>query len=123
MSPRSSRGTRRLAAAALAGAAGILLAGCSQVAALAPVGGDRITSLRIAAVDVLLAEGVQIKVTPVCETGTTDYTCEGSTMSGDTISVTGPVTGDLTMVVKVGDRTVYDGSVATVLEQNAQAGS
>ena len=119
----SARTAVRVRASLAALAVAALLAGCSQVSALAPVGGDRITKLRIAAVDVLLADGVEIKVTPVCSTGDTQYDCEGSTMAGEPISVTGPVTGDLTMLLTVGDRTLHDGPVDPILEQNAQAGS
>ena len=35
-------------------AAALLLAGCSQVAALAPVGGDRVTGGRLLRVDLIL---------------------------------------------------------------------
>jgi hypothetical protein len=102
---------------------GLAVTGCSQVAALAPVGGDRVTTVKVAANDLLLAQGVAIKVAPVCETGETEYDCTGSTMSGDTITVTAPLKGDLTMVLKVGDRTLHDGPVDPVIQKNAEAGS
>lgn len=47
----------------------LLLGGCSQVAALAPVGGDGLAEVRYGAIDVLLAEGVDVLEAPVCVAG------------------------------------------------------
>lgn len=53
----------------------LVITGCaSQVAALAPVGGDDITAVRFAAIDVLLAKGVAIMQAPVCTEVAARYT-------------------------------------------------
>lgn len=41
-------------------------AGCSQTAALAPVGGAELGNLRYAVNDVLFEQGIEILVAPVC---------------------------------------------------------
>ena len=64
---------RRLRSAAVAGAfvaAALLVAGCSQVSALAPVGGDRVTEVRYAANDQLLKAGTDVMTAPVCTMAT-----------------------------------------------------
>jgi hypothetical protein len=45
----------------------LVLAGCSQVDALAPVGGAGIADLRYATNEVLLEKDVDILVAPVCD--------------------------------------------------------
>lgn len=95
------------------------LAGCSQVAALAPVGGDTVTTVRIAANDVLLDHGVRILRAPVCTTETDRYLCTGTAVEGD-ITVVAPKDADpLVMTVKAGPETVYDGPVQQVVESAA----
>ena len=67
----------------------LVITGCaSQVAALAPVGGDDITAVRFAAIDVLLAKGVAIMQAPVCTEVAARYTCSGTTTDGAAITVT-----------------------------------
>ena len=62
-------------------AAALLLAGCSQVAALAPVGGDRVTGVRYAANDLLVSNGIDVMTAPVCVMATDKgVTCQGTTL-------------------------------------------
>ena len=60
---RSGANAIWIAALVVAAAA---LTGCSQVAALAPVGGDHLTMVRFAAIDVLVDEGIDVLTAPVC---------------------------------------------------------
>ena len=111
----------RLAAAA--GAAAVtaaVLSGCSsQISGLAPVGGDDITSLRIAAIDVLLERKLTVRDAPVCTDTGEGYSCVGSLTDGSEIVVTAPDADATTMVVTVGGATIYDGSVQEVLDRAA----
>jgi hypothetical protein len=103
------------------------LAGCSQVHALQPVS-TREVSVRFAAIDVLLDHGIQLMDAPACTmTNTKDVSCQGTTATGQGISVTSPAPTQVgsagTMTVTVGHRVVYDGSVSDVLTRHAQPGS
>jgi len=78
--------TRRIVGALGAASAALVLAGCSQVAAIAPVGGDRLAEVRYAGTDVLLEEGIEILAAPVCTSpDEIAVTCEGETMDGEVI--------------------------------------
>lgn len=102
----------------------LLLTACaSQIDALAPVGGDDITAVRFAAIDVLLAKGVAIMEAPVCTDVAAGFTCTGTTADGAVITVTSPDTVPLTMQVAVGSTIVYSGSVQDVLDTAARATS
>jgi hypothetical protein len=104
-------------AAALAAIAVVALAGCSQIAAIAPVGGDRLAEVRFAAGDVLVHEGVELLVAPVCtEAADATLTCEGTTIDGDTIEVAAPGDDLDTMTITVAGSTLYAGSIMDVLE-------
>lgn len=114
----------RVARAVLCAAVPALLAtGCaSQVAALAPVGGDGLASLRTAATDVLLAQGRDILQAPVCTRAAAGYTCAGALADGAAIGVTSPI--DLSvMTITVGEQQVFSGSVADVLQAAAEGRS
>ena len=105
--------------ALLAGA--LLLAGCSQVAALAPVGGARVSGVRYAANDLLVDAGIDVMTAPVCVQATDKgVTCAGETMDGQDITVVSTAADQARMVLKVGSRTVYDGDIQTVLEKAMQ---
>ncbi len=101
----------------------VTLAGCSQVAALAPVSGDALTTVRAASIDVLLAADVPVSVVPVCATSSGMHECTGETTDGAAIRVSAPTQKPLTMVVVVGDRQVYDGPVQDVLDKVARGES
>ena len=112
-----------------AGAAAVIstmllaLSGCaSQIGGLAPVGGDALTGVRIAAVDVLLENKLGILEAPVCTQVAKAVSCVGSLTDGRVIAVTADVsTTPDTMTVTVGGTTIYDGDVQAVLDKAAQA--
>ncbi|QWT22973.1 hypothetical protein KPL76_09290 [Subtercola sp. PAMC28395] len=105
--------------AVVAVAAGV--SGCSQVAALAPVGGNTITEIRYAANDVLVSAGIDILTAPVCASTAGGVTCSGQTASGEPIAVTTTDAALTTIDVTVGSKTVYSGSVSDVLDAAARA--
>lgn len=110
-------GPRRLAAAV---GLAVLLAGCSQVQALAPVGGNGLAEVRFAAIDVLLDAGVDVTVAPSCLAGPAEITCSGRAAGGEPITVNSPGSAAETMTVDVGGRRLYEGSVADVLDAAAR---
>lgn len=63
---------------AVAAAAVVALAGCSQAAQFTPVAGDAVTSVRIATIDVALNQGLQVGAAPVCTYEGTEYDCKGT---------------------------------------------
>ena len=110
--------TRPRVVLAGAGMAALLLAGCSQVQAIAPVGGGRAAEVRYAAIDVLVAAGVPVRTAPVCtEDGQRAVTCAGDTIGGDSIRVDSPGGDPDRVTVRVAGAVLYDGSVAAVLEK------
>lgn len=115
----------RLAAVLAAGIAAASLTGCaSQIDGLAPVGGDKTTALRIAAIDVVLARKLTIRDAPSCVQVDGDFTCIGSLTDGDLIQVTapGPALTDMTVIIG-GDIVIYQGPVQQVLDEAAQSAS
>lgn len=103
-------------------AAGLVLAGCSQVAAIAPVSGERLATVRFAAIDVLTEAGTDILTAPVCtESDDATITCEGGTFGGDDIRVSSPGSAQDDLTVTVGTDTLYEGSLQAVIEK-AMAG-
>jgi threonine dehydrogenase-like Zn-dependent dehydrogenase len=99
-------------------AAAAVLAGCSQVAAIAPVGGDRLAEVRFAGLDVLTSEDVDVRTAPVCaQAADLTVTCDGDTFDGQAIRVTSPGATPDDLEVVVGARTVYSGSLQAVLEK------
>ena len=119
---------RRPAALALAVLATGLLAACSQVSALAPVGGDGLAQVRYAALDVLIDQKVDLRTVPVCRsTGPTTVVCHGDTLDGTSVDVTGspPTTAadgsqsGGSVVVTVGGRELFRGDVTDVLDRAA----
>jgi hypothetical protein len=108
-----------LAGTAALGAAMLALAGCSQVAAIAPVGGERMATVRYAAIDVLVAAGVAVETAPVCTEDQADQsvTCTGSAVDGATIAVTSTGADPSELTVAVGGTTLYSGDIQSVLEK------
>jgi|NGEPerStandDraft_6_1074524.scaffolds.fasta_scaffold271938_1 hypothetical protein len=101
----------------------VVLAGCSQTAALAPVGGDRLAEARFAANDVLLTHNVSLLTAPVCTSSGKDdaaIACTGRTLDQQTITVTSTAKDQANMTVVVGTQTIYHGSFMAVLNANAQ---
>ena len=85
-----TRTTPRLAmtgTAAVIAAMLLVLTGCaSQIGGLAPVGGDALTGVRIAAVDVLLERKLEILEVPVCTQVAKAVSCVGSLIDGSVLS-------------------------------------
>ena len=132
--------------AGLAVALVLALGGCSQISALAPVGGDAIAEVRYGAIDVLLANGIEVLEAPTCAlvedatataapTPTTPppdggapstdaaaqaVTCAGSTVSGDAITVASSTSPDAQLEVEVGGHPVYSGSLQDVIDKAAR---
>lgn len=101
----------------------LALTGCSQVAAIAPVGGSHLAEVRFAGNDVLVAQQVQIRTAPVCaETGDKTVTCDGDTVDGDPIRVMSPGSSPDRLTVTVGSRSLYDGLLQDVLEKAMEDG-
>ena len=68
--------------------------------ALAPVGGDDITTLRIAVYDVLDEAGVVVMTSPTCEADADGTRCVGTTLAGGSIvAVADAAEGDSTLSV------------------------
>lgn len=105
---------------ALVAAATLTLAACSQVSALAPVGGNREALLRFAGNDVLVSSGVAIRTAPTCTTGQDDVVCTGEAVGGAPIRFSGAAGDPLVLVVTVGDRTLYDGPAQDVVDRAAR---
>lgn len=114
-------GTRRVASVLGGGllAAG-LLGGCaSQIAALAPVGGDNVTAVRNAAIDVVTGSQMLVKDAPRCSEVAQRYACVGTTTDGLPILVDAPVDGTR-LTVTVGTKVLYAGKVRDVLDAVAR---
>jgi hypothetical protein len=113
----------------------LALAGCSQVAQLQPVAGGQISAVRTATNDVLVEQYVDIQVAPVCTFEDPKFVCAGSTTDGEKIRAEANVLADfgattteygayspadVSLVINVGDRQIFDGKVEDVLVDNGQ---
>ncbi len=116
----STRTRRRSFAAGALLAVTPLLAACSQISALAPVSGVPLTTVRIAANDVLVTDKVPVMVAPVCTETTTAITCQGSTTTGEVIEVSSTPKTPLTMTVKVGGKVLFQGDAQDVIDKAGQ---
>lgn len=94
----------------------LALTSCSQIDALAPVGGAAITSVRNATYDVLVDEGVAILVAPQCTAVPTGFTCEGSTVDGEPIMAEAGPEAPYELTVTVGREVLFEGTAQEVLE-------
>lgn len=101
----------------------ITLTGCSQVASLHQVSGVPITSLTIAANDILVDQKVPLLQAPVCSLADAVYTCTGTTTTKQPIEVSAPDTEKLVMVIKVNNAIIFTGSVQEVIEKAQQGGA
>ena len=116
------RAVTRLVVAATAAATAVALSGCSEISALAPVGGNALAEVRFGAIDALQARQIDILTAPVCtaEPDTTTVTCEGTTTAGVDIFVRSSTADDATIVVHVGGETIYDGALRDLLDEAAR---
>ena len=109
-------GRAAIVALALAG-----LSGCSQVDALAPVGGDAIATVRYGAIDVLLRENVSVLEAPTCKAGDgTTVSCSGSTTDGQAIEVVSSTEADALLEITVGGTELFSGPLADVIDEAAR---
>ncbi len=106
---------------ALIVAAGVL-AGCSQISALAPVGGDGLAEVRFGAIDVLQDKGIDVLSAPVCVTVDAGpaVTCAGTTIDGGVITVTSSTAAGAALEVVVGGETLFRGVLSDVLDRAAR---
>jgi len=101
-------------------AVALCLAGCgSQIDALAPVGGDKVTTVRIAAIDVVTGHGLLIRDAPRCSDVGDGFSCVGSLTDGSSVVATAPADAE-TLTVQVAGQVLYDGSVQAVLDAAAR---
>lgn len=108
----------------IAGVALVLtLSGCTQVDALAPVGGAGIADMRYATNEVLLENRIDILVAPVCSGEGLELQCIGETVNSETITATSTSKDASTFELVIGTETVYSGDVQTVLERNGTVGA
>ena len=105
---------RRLGVILAAG--GVLLAGCSQIDSLTPVGGSAITSVRNATNDVLVDQQVSILVAPVCTEVDSGFTCTGSTTDGREILTKASGTSPYELTISIDGEVVFTGTATEVLE-------
>ncbi|WP_248241993.1 hypothetical protein [Microbacterium kunmingense] len=99
----------------------LAVAGCSQIAAIAPVGGDRLAEVRYAVNDILIEQEIGILIAPVCTVGSDEatVTCEGTTRDQQAVDAVSTAASPDDLVVRVGDEVVYDGSLIEVLERGS----
>ncbi|KZE33983.1 hypothetical protein [Microbacterium sp. T32] len=96
------------------------LAGCSQVAAIAPVGGNHLTEVRFATIDVLQQQGVALEEVPTCTRASDGaISCAGTTADGAAVTAASPADDPDSFTVTVGSDTVFTGSVSAVIDQAA----
>lgn len=97
------------------------LTGCaSQIAALRPVGGDALAGVRTATIDLVLAQGYEFLEAPVCSQDETQITCLGSTTENSEVASVSLLDGNANVTVTVDGETLYQGSIAEVLEKAAR---
>lgn len=110
-------------------------AGCTQVAQLRGVAGGQISAVRTATNSALVDAGVVIGTAPTCAFEDPRYVCAGTAGDGRPIHSVAevraafgatkdqwgaPEPADVSLVVTVGDRTVYEGTVEDVLTRQGQ---
>lgn len=101
----------------------LALGACSQAAALTPVSGGPVTSVRMAVYDVLVAQQVPILVAPQCTPAADGFTCTGKTTDGKEILATGGPSAPYPITVTVGGSTIFEGNAQDVLAKAVQEAS
>ena len=114
---------RPAALVALIGFGSAALVGCTQISALKQVSGVPITTLTIAANDVLVDKKIAILTAPVCQLANATYTCTGTTVTKEPIVVTAPDTEKLVMTIKVNSAVIFTGVVQDVIDKAQQGGA
>ncbi len=96
--------------------AALTLSGCSQIAAIAPVGGDRVSEVRYAALDVLAEKGIEVLAVPACSmTDDRAVSCMGTTVDGKSIAAESTAADPSALSVVVDGTVIYSGSIQNVL--------
>lgn len=109
---------RVFAAGMLAGV--LALTGCSQVAAIAPVGGNHLTEVRFATLDVLQQKGIALEAVPTCTRASDGaISCTGTTADGAAVTAASPAEDPDSFTVTVDSDTLFTGSVSAVIDQAA----
>lgn len=102
----------------------LTLTGCTQLSAIAPVGGERVSEVRYAALDLLVRDDVDVLVAPVCEMADDrEVTCSGTTLNGGTIEVVSSASDQTNLTVTVDGSVLYSGSIQDVLESALEPSS
>ena len=101
----------------------LALGACSQAAALTPVSGGPVTSVRMAVYDVLVEQDVPILVAPQCAPAASGFTCTGKTTDGQEILATGGSSAPYPITITVGGTTIFQGNAQDVLAKAAQEAS
>ena len=101
----------------------VTLTGCSQIDALAPVGGAAVTTVRNATYDVLVDADVEILVAPQCSAVASGFRCEGSTVDGAQIIAEATPDAPYELKVSVGEELLFDGTAEEVLQIAVQEAS
>lgn len=112
---------KRLASAAAL--AVVMVSGCSQVDAYAPVSGGPKSTVEIAVADVLAAQQVPVLVRPECELVEQAFACKGSTTAGQPIVATSTATAPFMLTLTVGDTVIFDGDAQDAINDAMRAGS
>ncbi len=95
----------------------VLLSGCSEIAAIAPVGGNRLSDVRYAALDVLVDREIAILTAPVCSVSEDKaVTCEGETVDGEVITVTSTADNQANVTIEIGSEPLFTGVIQDVLD-------
>lgn len=99
-----------------------VLMGCSQIDGLQPVSGVPLSTVGIAANQVLVAKRIPIKTAPICTESTTEFTCTGATLKDEPIMVKVPNDQSQVMTITVGGKKIFTGPVQDVIEASGEAG-
>lgn len=100
-----------------------LLAACSQISALTPVGGDAVTSVRNAVYDVLVADGVGILVAPTCASSDSGFQCEGLTLDDKAIVAVADAASPYALTITIDGETIFEGTAEDVLQRAVEEAS
>lgn len=123
MTPRRASAASATALA-LAIAAVIALTGCSQVQALAPVGGNRLAEVRFAVMDVLTRHDVAILTAPVCSSDRSGtVVCTGTAVGHRPLVGRSDAGTPTELRVSAGSDVLYAGPLQDVLDAAARAAS
>lgn len=114
---------RRAILASAMGGAVLALTACSQISALTPVGGDSITSVRVAVYDVLVEQGVDLLVAPTCSTSAGGFTCSGTTLDGGDIEARAGAKAPYDLVITIEGSTIFEGTANDVLQDAVEVAS